>query len=266
MQLPEFAVNRRVSTAMIAMILVVVGGISFTRLGLDLFPDLEFPTVSVITTYRGAAPEDIENSITEAHRAGRQLGQRGQEGHFDRRPKGRPTIQVEFEWGTNLDFAAQDLRDQIGLYKAYLPTAASDPLVVKFNMSQIPVIFWGVTGNRPSAELKNLVEDEVARRFERLDGVAAATAFSMDTREILVDVDKNALADLGLSFDRVLGALMVGQPEHAGRPSGRTALGLPRPDDRANSPRWTTSATRSSGRRPRASRFMSGTWPRSRTR
>jgi HAE1 family hydrophobic/amphiphilic exporter-1 len=209
MKLPEFAVNRRVSTAMIALILVVVGAISFTRLGLDLFPDLEYPTVSVITTYRGAAPEDIENTITK------QIEQvvssvNGVKKVTSTTSEGTSAIQVEFEWGTNLDFAAQDLRDQIGLYKAYLPTAASNPLVVKFNMSQIPVIFWGVTGNRPPAEVKTIVEDEIARRFERLDGVAAATAFSMDTREILVDVDKNSLATYGLSFDRVLGALMTG--------------------------------------------------------
>jgi len=209
MKLPEFAVNRRVSTAMIALILVVVGAISFSRLGLDLFPDLEYPTVSVITTYAGASPEDIENTITKPIE--QVVGSvNGVKKVTSTTSEGTSSIQVEFEWGTNLDFAAQDLRDQIGLYKGYLPTAASDPLVVKFNMSQIPVIFWGVAGNRPTSELKDLVEDEVARRFERLDGVAAATAYAMDVREILVDVNKDALASYGLSFDQVLGALMAG--------------------------------------------------------
>jgi HAE1 family hydrophobic/amphiphilic exporter-1 len=209
MKLPEIAVNHRVSTAMIALILVVAGVFSFSRLGLDLFPDLEYPTVSVVTTYGGASPEDIENTITKPLEG--VVGTvNGVKKVTSTTSEGTSAIQVEFEWGTNLDFAAQDLRDQIGLYKAYLPTAASDPLVVKFNMSQIPVIFWGVTGNRPSAELKNIVEDEISRRFERLDGVAAATAYSMDTREILVDVNKDALASFALSFDRVLGALMAG--------------------------------------------------------
>jgi len=209
MRLPEFSVNRRVTTAMLAMIIVVVGAISFTRLGLDYFPDLEFPTVSVITTYRGAAPEDIENSIT------RPLEQivssvNGVNKVSSTTSEGVSTISVEFEWGTNLDFAAQDLRDQIGLYKQFLPTAAGEPLVVKFNLSQIPVLFWGVTANRSIAELKKLVEDEVARRLERIDGVAASQVFAMDTREILVAVNKNALQTLNLSLDRVLGALMAG--------------------------------------------------------
>ncbi len=116
MKLPEFAVNRRVSTAMIALILVVVGAISFSRLGLDLFPDLEYPTVSVITTYAGASPEDIENTITKP------IEQvvssvNGVKKVTSTTSEGTSSVQVEFEWGTNLDFAAQDLRDQIGLYK-----------------------------------------------------------------------------------------------------------------------------------------------------
>jgi hydrophobic/amphiphilic exporter-1 (mainly G- bacteria), HAE1 family len=208
MKLPEFSVNRRVTTAMMAMILVVVGVISFSRLGLDYFPDLEFPTVSVITSYRGASPEDIENSITRpleqvvsAVNRVKKLSSTTSEG--------TSLLQVEFEWGTSLDFAAQDLRDQIGLYKNYLPKGASEPLVVKFNMGQMPVVFWGITGHRPAAELKKLIDDEVARRLERIDGVAAAQTASMDTREILVDVDKRALQALNLSLDRVLGALAM---------------------------------------------------------
>jgi HAE1 family hydrophobic/amphiphilic exporter-1 len=208
MKLPEYAVNRRVTTAMIAMILVVVGIISVTRLGLDYFPDLEFPTVSVITTYKGASPEDIENSITKTLEQVVSSVNRVKK-VSSTTAEGTSIIQVEFEWGTNLDFAAQDLRDQIGLYRSYLPKGASDPLTLKFNLSQIPIIFWGITGNRPTAELKKLIEDEVARRLERIDGVAAAQVFSMDTREILVDIDKHALQSLNLSFDRVLAALSM---------------------------------------------------------
>ena len=91
-------------------------------------------------------------------------------------------------WGTNLDFAAQDVRDQIGLYRGFLPEDAADPLTVKFNMSAWPVIFWGVTADMSTSDLKDLVEDEVAMRIERIDGVASAQVFSTDTREILVEV------------------------------------------------------------------------------
>jgi HAE1 family hydrophobic/amphiphilic exporter-1 len=208
MKLSEFSVNRRVTTAMLAMIIVVVGGISYSRLGLDFFPDLEYPTVSVITNYRGASPEDIENSIT------RPLEQVVSSVNRVKKltsttSEGTSLLSVEFEWGTSLDFAAQDLRDQIGLYKNYLPAGIDDPLVVKFNMGQMPVVFWGITGNRPTAELKKLVDDEVARRLERIDGVASAQCVSMETREILIDVDKRALQTLNLSLNQILGALAL---------------------------------------------------------
>jgi HAE1 family hydrophobic/amphiphilic exporter-1 len=156
-KLPEFSVNKKVTTSMMAMILVVMGAISFTRLGLDFFPDLEFPTVSVITTYSGASSEDIENVLTRpleqlvsaVNRVKKVTSQTSE---------GVSVISVEFEWGTNLDFAAQDIRDQIGLYEQYLPEDAGEPLVMKFSFSSFPVIFYGITGDIPAMKLKTIIE------------------------------------------------------------------------------------------------------------
>ncbi len=218
MKLPEFSVRRKVTASMIAMILVVVGLIAFSRLGLDLFPDLEYPTVSVITTYRGASSEDIEKTITEP------LEQvvssvSGVKKVTSQSSEGVSVLMVEFEWGTNLDFAAQDIRDQIGLYRNFLPTNASNPLVVKFNLSQFPVVFYGITASSgySTYDLKKLLEDEVKPRLERLDGVASAAVFSTDEREIRVEVDKNALISYNLSLERVLAALAA---ENINAPAG----------------------------------------------
>ncbi|MGB9836093.1 MAG: efflux RND transporter permease subunit [Candidatus Saccharicenans sp.] len=218
MKLPEFSVKRKVTASMIAMILVVVGLIAFTRLGLDFFPDLEYPTVSVITTYRGASSEDIENTITKP------LEQvvssvSGVKKVTSQSSEGVSVLMVEFEWGTNLDFAAQDIRDQIGLYRNFLPDNASNPLVVKFNLSQFPVVFYGITSEEALStyELKKLIEDEVKPRLERLDGVASAAVFSTDEREIRVEVDKNALVAYNLPLDRILMALAT---ENINTPAG----------------------------------------------
>jgi len=216
MKLPEFSVNRRVTASMMAMILVVLGLISFSRLGLDFFPDLEFPTVSIITTYSGASSEDIEKSITKPLEQVVSGVSRVKK-VTSTTSEGVSAITAEFEWGTNLDFAAQDLRDQIALYKQYLPPEAADPLVFKFNLAQMPVVFWGITGNRPTSELQKLIEDDVAPRLERIDGVAAARVFSTEVREILVDVDKTALESRNLSLDRVITALAV---ENVNLPAG----------------------------------------------
>lgn len=202
---------------MLAMILVVLGFLAFTRLGLDFFPDLEFPTVSVITTYSGASSEDIENTIT------RPLEQvlntiQGVKKVISISSEGASVIMVELEWGTNLDFAAQDIRDQLSLYRAYIPENATDPLVVKFNIAQMPVIFWGITASSmPPSDLKDLIEDEVAMRLERIEGVASAQVFSTDVREILVNVDKNALESYMISMDQIINALRA---ENLNLPAG----------------------------------------------
>jgi HAE1 family hydrophobic/amphiphilic exporter-1 len=216
MKLPEFSVKRKVTASMMAMILVVLGAISFTRLGLDFFPDLEFPTVSVITTYSGASSTDLENVLTRpleqvvssVNRVKKVTSQTSE---------GVSVISIEFEWGTNLDFAAQDVRDQIGLSKQFLPEDAGDPLVVKFSFSQFPVVFYGITSDLPPMKLKTIIEDEIAPRLERLDGIASARVFSMDEREILVDIDKAALESRGLTLDQVLMALRA---ENVNMPAG----------------------------------------------
>jgi HAE1 family hydrophobic/amphiphilic exporter-1 len=216
MKLPEFSVKRKVTASMMAAILVVLGAISFTRLGLDFFPDLEFPTVSVITTYSGASSEDIENVLT------RPLEQIVSSVNRVKKvtsvtSEGVSAITIEFEWGTNLDFAAQDVRDQIALYEQFLPEEAANPLVMKFSFSQFPVIFYGITSDLPAMNLKTVMEDEVAPRLERLDGVASARVFAMDEREILVDVDKASLESRGLTLDQVMMALRA---ENLNLPAG----------------------------------------------
>lgn len=217
MKLPEFSVKRKVTASMMAMILVVLGLISLSRLGLDFFPDIEFPTVSVITAYRGASSEDIESVLTRpleqiissVNRVKKVSSQSSE---------GVSVISVEFEWGTNLDFAAQDIRDQMARFEQFLPQDAEKPIVLKFNLSQMPVIFYGITSDEMSPmKLKDVIEDEVAPRLERLDGVAAAQVFSMDEREILVDVDKSALENYGLTLDQVLMALRA---ENVNMPAG----------------------------------------------
>jgi len=216
MKLPEFSVNRRVTATMMVLILVVIGGISFSKLGLDFFPDIEFPTVSIVTTYSGASSEDIETTITKPLEGIVSSVSRIKK-VTSMTSEGVSAVMAEFEWGTNLDFAAQDIRDQIGLYENYLPPDASRPLVVKFNFSQFPVIFWGVTSDLPPFQLKKLLEDEVKPRLERIDGVASVPVFATDVREILVDVDKAALETRGLTLDRIVLAL---QASNANMPAG----------------------------------------------
>jgi len=206
---------------MITLIVVVIGIISFTQLGLDLLPDIEFPVVSIVTSYPGAAPQEVETLLTKPIEAFvssvnrvKNVTSISQEGFS--------IVMVEFEWGTNLDFAAQDIRDRLGLYRNFLPEDASDPLVVKFDVSQFPILAYGVTGPMEILELRDLIDDMVADRLERLDGVASAEVYASERREILVSVDRAALQARNLSINQVINALRA---ENLNLPAGYLTQG-----------------------------------------
>jgi len=217
MKLPEFSVKRKVTASMMVMILVILGSIAATRLGLDFFPEIEYPTVSVVTTYGGASSEEIENVLTRPLEQVISSVSRVKK-ISSQSSEGVSLVSVEFEWGTSLDFAAQDIRDQVARYEQYLPEDAGKPMVLKFDLGQMPVIFYGITSAETNTmKLKEIIEDEVAPRLERLDGVASAQVFSMDEREIAVDIDKAALESHGLTLDRIIMALRA---ENLNLPAG----------------------------------------------
>ncbi|NCU32771.1 MAG: efflux RND transporter permease subunit, partial [Candidatus Moranbacteria bacterium] len=186
MNLPKFSVNNPVTTAMMALIIAVFGFISFGRLGLDMLPDIEFPTVSIVTSYIGVASEDIETVITKPIEDAvatvkdvKKVQSVSQEGSS--------VVTVEFNSGTNVDVAAQDLRDKLGMISGFLPQDAQDPMVLKMDVGAIPVLGFGVTSTSLSnAELKKLLEDFVKDKIERLDGVATLEIQGGQDREILI--------------------------------------------------------------------------------
>ena len=145
MNIPEFSVNRKITILMLTLIVCLFGIISFVRIGIDMMPDLEYPFASVITTYEGVASEDIENLITrpieEAVSTVKKVSK-----VRSMSKEGVSVIMVEFEWGTLLDFAAQDIREKISWLTDILPEDADTPSVVKFNLSDMPILFYGITG------------------------------------------------------------------------------------------------------------------------
>jgi len=203
MKIVEFSLNHRVTITMVVAVIVIFGFIALDNLGLDMLPDMETPYVSVITTYSGVSSEDIEESITRPLEQWvstvsnvKELDSVSQEG--------LSMIMVEFESGTNLDFAAQDVRDKIGLFENYLPDGAGQPMVVKFNFADMPIMMYGITGGkRDLRDLKDYIDDEVATRLERLEGVASAIVFSSEELEVRVNVDKGKLESRGLAISQV---------------------------------------------------------------
>ncbi len=203
MNLPEFSVNRRVTISMFILIIVLGGIVSFFGLGLDLMPDLEFPILSVITRYEGVAPEEVENLITK-HIEEVCSSIKGVKNIYSASFEGSSVVMAEFEWGTNLDFAAQDIRENIDMINMIMPTDAESSNVVKFAISQMPVLVYAVTGMKDTMQLRKYIKENVTPRLERIEGVAMAAAFGGLEREINVFVDKTKLQAYNLSMNEII--------------------------------------------------------------
>ena len=222
MRLSDFSVDRPVTISMMVLIVVVVGLMSLSRLGLDLMPKLDFPTLSVVTRYDGASSEDIEQALTRPLE--------GAVASVNRVSKIKSISQedssillIEFEWGTDLDAAAQDLREAIAMVEPFLPEEAGDPMVVKFSLSAMPVLGYGVSGlDGDPITLKSFLDDNVVPRLERLDGVAQVLVMGGPTREVVVDLDRSRLDAAGLPANQVAQMLMM---QSLDLPAGRLLEG-----------------------------------------
>ncbi len=206
MTLPEFSVNRRITTVMLVLIILLFGMIAFFSLGLDLMPDMQFPMLVIATYYPGVAAEDVENLITKnLEEVVSAVG--GVKSVYSASQEGVSSIVAEFEWGTNLDSAAQEVRDKIALVERFLPADAEDPQVIRFDASQMPALVYGAAGLENTIVLKRYLEDSVAPRIERIEGAAAAMTIGGLTREVQVILDQDRLAAEGLSAQEVMAAL-----------------------------------------------------------
>jgi HAE1 family hydrophobic/amphiphilic exporter-1 len=205
--LPKFSVDKPVTITMIVLIIVVFGFVSFSRLGLDMLPDIEFPIVSVVTSYSGATSEDIEDAITKPIEDAvstvkdvKSIKSFSQEG--------MSAVMIEFNSGTNVDFAAQDVRDRIGLIEDYLPQDTRRPMVIKMDVGAMPILGYGVTSDGLAAsELKKLLEDNVKDKIERLDGVASVELRGGQEREILIQLNKPQLELYNLTQAQIVQTL-----------------------------------------------------------
>ena len=206
MKISNFSISRRITTAMIVLLVVLIGIISFSRLNVDLYPDITFPGAAIVTSYSGVGPEEMENLITKPIESSVSTVT-GVKSVSSTSDTGQSTIVTEFEWGTDMDFAVLDLRQQIDLISGFLPDEADDTLIFKFDPAMFPILSYGITGNQNLAELKTEVEDNIAPRLERLPGVAQVNLEGGLTREILVSLEGDKLYNYGIDFSTVNGIL-----------------------------------------------------------
>ncbi|MDP8216266.1 MAG: efflux RND transporter permease subunit [Candidatus Kaelpia imicola] len=192
MNLPSFSVRRPVTITMFFLGVMLLGAISWMRLPQELYPSISYPQISVVTTYENASPEEIETLVTKIIEEA--VGTvNGLKKISSISKEGLALIILDFDWGTNMDFASLGVREKIDLVKERLPIGAKDPIVMKFNPFEIPIAILSIKGSLPSRELRELTRKEIKDELEKIEGVASAAIAGGREREILVELDQGKL-------------------------------------------------------------------------
>jgi HAE1 family hydrophobic/amphiphilic exporter-1 len=205
-KLAEICVRRPVFATVIILILTVIGGFSFFTLGVDRFPKIDIPTVSVQTTNVGAAPQEIETEITDIIE-GVVNTVPGIDEMRSSSSQGRSSVTISFNLEKDPDLATQEVRDKISTIINRLPETADPPVVRKSDPDSQPVLVYAISAPRSAVELTTFVQNQIQERIESADGVGEVVVFGGRQREIKVYVDPDRLRAFNLSVTEVSNAL-----------------------------------------------------------
>ncbi len=209
MILSEFGVKRPVTNLMIFLAIIIVSLYSMSRLGIDMMPTIESPAISVVTSYPGASPEDVEIKVTEPLE--NQLAiTPGIEKVTSRSMEGISVITLQFKWGTNTDEASNDVRDRIDHAKPSLPDIPdeiSSPFIFKFNTANIPIVVIGAQADRSYPDLYDIMDKRIADPLKQLPGVGTVQLQGGLERQINIWIDRDRLEGYGFAASDILSAL-----------------------------------------------------------
>ena len=221
-KLAEICVRRPVFATVIILSLVVIGGFSYFKLGVDRFPNVEFPFIIVSTVLPGAAPEEIETEITDKiEEAINTISGIDELTSFS--SENVSVVMVSFNLEKNRDVAAQEVRDKVSTILAELPKDADPPIVQTFDPGAIPVVTIAVSGPGSTRDISEYVDKNLRRRLETVYGVGQVLVIGARPRQINVVVDNAKLASQGLTAAHVVAAL---QAQNIQIPGGKVEQGV----------------------------------------
>lgn len=203
MRITRLSVSRPVFTVMVVLIVVILGGVSLSRLPIDLMPELTYPTLTVRTTYENASPEEMEELVTRPVEEA-VAAVPGVEEITSVSSEGSSNVRISFTWGTDLDAASNDIRDRLDRIIGRLPDDADRPQLRKFDVAQFPILIMGVASRLDPLEMRLIVDNQIKQRLERIPGVAALDVWGGLEREIQVNVDPARIQALRLGLDQIV--------------------------------------------------------------
>ena len=203
MSIPRIAIERPVTMFMISGVIILLGGISLTRLPVDLMPDTQVPTITVRVGYQGVGPLEMEELVTRPiEQAVSAVA--GLERVDATSSEGNANLRLNFAWGTDLSEAADEVRTRLDRVRGRLPEDADPPTVFKFDSNAMPIMGIGVQGDFDPVTLREIAQNDLSPRLERVAGVAAVTINGGLRRQIHVDVSREKTQALNLSPDRII--------------------------------------------------------------
>jgi len=216
MTLPELSIRRHVLAFMLSAVLVLFGLIGLDRLGVDRFPEIDFPIISVVTVLPGAAPEIVDTSVTDLVENAVNTVPGIQEISSSSSP-GTSIVNVSFNLDKDIDVAFNEVQTQINQIIRQLPDDAEAPVVAKVEVGAAPVMWWSLRGDRTQQQLNIYAENEIRPRLETIDGVGEIRIGGRRDRNIRVELDTHKMAAAGVTPAEVYNAI---ESEHVQFPGG----------------------------------------------
>ncbi len=206
MTISEVCIRRPVFTWVLVAIPVVLGIVAYNGLGVDLFPNVDFPVCTVTTVLQGAGVEEMETSVTKPIEDVINTVS-GIEELRSTTSEGISSVTVQFLLSKSGDVGTQEVRDKVTSILATLPEGTETPLIDKFDTGSMPVVTIGVSGRRDFREVTEIARKKIKERLETVPGVGAVSLVGGRTRAINIVIDTDKLASYGLSIADVQKAL-----------------------------------------------------------
>lgn len=205
MSVTKQTLEHPVLTLMVFVLLGIMGIFVLQNVAMSLWPDIDYPVLSVSATYRNAGPETVEKSITKVLE-GALVSLSNLKTMTSTSSEGRSRVNLEFNYGTNLDQAVNDVRDKLDRVTRSLPDDVT-PSIFKMDADAMPILRIAVRGNRSNDDLKQIAEDTIVDVLEQAEGVAEASVYGGRTKIVRVELSENRLAAYGLTIATVSSAL-----------------------------------------------------------
>jgi HAE1 family hydrophobic/amphiphilic exporter-1 len=204
--LASLSIKRAITFAMIYLFVLGFGLFGLSQLKIDLYPDVSFPVIAVITTYTGVAPEEMETLVTKPIEEAVASVEKIK--HIRSLSKlGASLVLAEFDWGLDLEKAEKDIRNNIDYIREFLPDEADEPIIIQFDPQKLPILFMSVSGPMGPAELRELCRRRIKPALERIEDVASAETAGGLKRQIQVQIEPAKLHSQNLSVDTLISAL-----------------------------------------------------------